>query len=202
MSDDVAQCSEFQVALLPIHVQQLSQELAKRKKRNPRYSLRAFAHALGLDPSALSRILAGKQEISLITTRKVLKALKLQADERLLFLTSVADEKKKKITAFLVQENVEAWSISALEKLRDPILHIRKKFDSSGKFYLKIDSEKLGVLQEILKGFITQISKAIETTSESPTTFEVHVQFIPTFAEPLRYVNHEVSATGGSFHEK
>lgn len=202
MSNDITLCKEFELPLLPTHVQQLSQELAKRKKRNPRYSLRAFAHALGLDPSALSRILAGKQEISLITTRKVLKALKLQADERLMFLTSVADEKKKKITAFLVQENVEAWRISALEKLADPVQHLKMKLESSSRIFIKVEPEKLGIVQDILKGFMNEISKAIGSISESPMTYEVHVQFVPVFSEAPKYMKDEISATGGSFHEE
>ena len=48
----------------PYHVRFLRDELARRKRKNRRYSMRAFANFLKMDPAALSRIMAGKQEIS------------------------------------------------------------------------------------------------------------------------------------------
>jgi uncharacterized protein (TIGR02147 family) len=42
----------------------LQEELVERLKSNPRYSLRAFARALKVDPSLLSKILRGKRRIS------------------------------------------------------------------------------------------------------------------------------------------
>ena len=42
----------------------LQDELVRRCKKNPKYSLRAFAKVLGLESSALSKILAGKRSVS------------------------------------------------------------------------------------------------------------------------------------------
>lgn len=88
----------------PFHIELLASELFRRKKRNPRYSLRAFAHALGIDPGALSRILAGKKQISLAITRKIIRVLQLTPEEKEVFLISVAQEKKDKATAILSHE--------------------------------------------------------------------------------------------------
>ncbi len=42
----------------------LQHQLTDRCKKNPRYSLRAFAKSLSLDPSSLSQILSGKRPLS------------------------------------------------------------------------------------------------------------------------------------------
>src|SRR5947209_6020860 len=41
---------------LPYHIHILRSELERRRRKNPRYSLRAFSARLGVDPSGLSRI--------------------------------------------------------------------------------------------------------------------------------------------------
>jgi transcriptional regulator with XRE-family HTH domain len=43
----------------------LEAELNRRRARNARYSLRAFAHSLGLDHSTLSQILRGERKLTL-----------------------------------------------------------------------------------------------------------------------------------------
>lgn len=43
----------------------LQQHFTERCKKNPRYSLRAFAKSLDIDPSSLSQILSGKRNLSL-----------------------------------------------------------------------------------------------------------------------------------------
>ena len=42
----------------------LRNELERRCKANPAYSLRAFAKFLGVDPSFLSKVLSGKREVT------------------------------------------------------------------------------------------------------------------------------------------
>jgi uncharacterized protein (TIGR02147 family) len=60
----------------------LNSELERRCEKNGRYSLRAFAKALGIEPGALSRILAGKRTPSPQTAEKILGVLDLSAEER------------------------------------------------------------------------------------------------------------------------
>ncbi len=52
-----------------------------RSKRNTRYSLRAFAKLLGIDPSSLSQILSGKRGISLKQLNKFCTKLAASPDE-------------------------------------------------------------------------------------------------------------------------
>lgn len=76
---------------MSFHLEVLSKEFQRRLQRNPRYSLRSYAKALGLHPSALSRILAGKQLLSTQASAAVAANLQLPDDEKRLFLTSVVD---------------------------------------------------------------------------------------------------------------
>jgi uncharacterized protein (TIGR02147 family) len=59
----------------------LKEELARRTRTNPSYSLRAFARHLGLSSGELSEILRGKRKLSLKATQKISRALGLNATE-------------------------------------------------------------------------------------------------------------------------
>lgn len=62
-------------------VEFLATELKNRTSRNPRYSLRAFAHALKLSPGELSEILRGKRKITVKAALKIAQALGLNPQE-------------------------------------------------------------------------------------------------------------------------
>jgi len=68
----------------------LEEELAKRVERNPRYSLRALAKALSLEPGALSQVLSGKRVPSYKMAQKILAGLDLAPDQEEKFLGSLA----------------------------------------------------------------------------------------------------------------
>jgi uncharacterized protein (TIGR02147 family) len=72
----------------------LNEELARRCERNPRYSTRAFAKALGIDVASLSRILSGKQIPSYKICETVFSKLELSPIEQKKFLASVAAKQK------------------------------------------------------------------------------------------------------------
>ena len=58
----------------------LANELARRCLRNPRYSLRAFARALGTDHASLSQIIRGRRRaLTRNTVRRLGRALRLDA---------------------------------------------------------------------------------------------------------------------------
>ena len=78
---------------LPLHTRMMIQELERRQAKNPLYSLRAFAAFLGLHPSALSRVLANKTDLSLKACARVLRKLNLDKDTQKLFIASVAENK-------------------------------------------------------------------------------------------------------------
>ncbi|HVK60045.1 MAG TPA: hypothetical protein VM432_00795 [Bdellovibrionales bacterium] len=75
------------------HLQILTREFEKRRTRNARYSLRAFASFLGLHPSALSRVFSTKQPLSPKSGLAVVQKLALDADEARQFLQSIVEER-------------------------------------------------------------------------------------------------------------
>lgn len=72
----------------------LSEELVRRCEKNPRYSTRAFARALGIDVASLSRILSGKQIPSYKICETVFLRLELSPADQKRFLISVAAKQK------------------------------------------------------------------------------------------------------------
>ena len=59
----------------------LEDELRRRTRRNPRYSIRAFARALAVDHSSLAQMLRGKRRMTPRTIRRLGAALRLTAHE-------------------------------------------------------------------------------------------------------------------------
>ncbi len=68
----------------------------KRKKVNPRYSLRAHARRLGLDPSSLCRLLAGKQNLTIKTWVQVIERIQPPEDKKLRIQESILLEYARK----------------------------------------------------------------------------------------------------------
>jgi uncharacterized protein (TIGR02147 family) len=81
--------------------ERLKAELSQRTGRNPRYSLRSFARALRISPSALSIIFSGRRVPSVSLAAQMANALCLPPHERQRFMESVArahiGERKKYI---------------------------------------------------------------------------------------------------------
>ena len=76
--------------------QRLREELMQKIDRNPRYSLRSFAVALGMDSSNVSQILSGKRSVSTKVIDRIFSYLELSAEEQKKFLESVIAEKEKR----------------------------------------------------------------------------------------------------------
>lgn len=70
----------------------LKNELLERIKKNPRYSLRAFAGQLNLDPSTLSKMLNGKRPIGQKVTVQMAAQLGLSKNQVSKFLTAKSTE--------------------------------------------------------------------------------------------------------------
>lgn len=66
----------------------LSSELARRCAKNPKYSLRSFAKFLGLDASALHRLLNGERKVTPQIFERVSTALQFSPKEKEHFSTS------------------------------------------------------------------------------------------------------------------
>ena len=66
----------------------LVQELTARTRRNPAYSLRAFARSLGVSAPSLSQILSGKRPLSRRAALKIIDRCALPPDQGKAFLMS------------------------------------------------------------------------------------------------------------------
>jgi uncharacterized protein (TIGR02147 family) len=62
----------------------LQTELSRRCERNPKYSLRAFAKALGMSHATLSQVISGKRPVSRKSVRKISECLALGPERRAL----------------------------------------------------------------------------------------------------------------------
>lgn len=96
----------------PYHVVFLKSELNRRQIKNPRYSLRAFAQQLEVHPSALSRIMALKQEVSLKCCVAIVSAISISESDKVRFLVSVAEERMHRAAEYLASNCKVALPIS------------------------------------------------------------------------------------------
>jgi len=69
----------------------IQEELARRCEKNSRYSLRAFAGALGFEPTVISQILSGKRVPSPKTAQKIAQGLGLSPEQEHDFFSSLAE---------------------------------------------------------------------------------------------------------------
>ncbi|MBX3019469.1 MAG: TIGR02147 family protein [Bdellovibrionaceae bacterium] len=75
----------------------LHDELGQRVQRNSRYSLRAFAKALSLNPAELSQVLKGQRKLSLNSAFKVTQAMGFTPSETKHFLLLLQKEKGRSL---------------------------------------------------------------------------------------------------------
>src|SRR6476620_5405421 len=132
----------------PFYVNLLCEKLTQRKQRNPRYSLRAFAYFLGLDPSALSRILAGKQDLSLRAAKNIIQTLQLTGEEKNKSQISFTELMEKKAALFFPNDEPTAFrNQSGTPPLPGaPLNH--QKVDSMAVFTQEVISVDPGRIEE------------------------------------------------------
>jgi transcriptional regulator with XRE-family HTH domain len=103
--------------------ERLKSELDKRKRSNPRYSIRAFARAINLDNGYLSKLLSGKVMLSLDLADQITKRLQLSKEERAEFIVSAIEEQKCHALYLLDAELTECdenlHEINLLPKTKD-----------------------------------------------------------------------------------
>ena len=102
----------------------LINEFEARKKRNPRYSLRAFAAQLDIHAACLSVILRGKRPLTPDLIGRFLKLLSLGADqiEKCLGLEKNIQERKSRLLALDTFAIISQW-------YHDPILDLMRLDD-------------------------------------------------------------------------
>ena len=78
-----------------LYQRKLRDALTERVKRNPRYSLRAFAQTLDLDPGTFSQMLSGKRFPSEKLAERIFEQINFSPEEQKEFLKSLAEAKDK-----------------------------------------------------------------------------------------------------------
>lgn len=127
----------------PFHIRRLQQEIQIRKEKNPRYSLRAFAKYLGMGPSTLSRILSNQQELTQGICKNIIKKLKFDHDDSVLFISSIAEERKRRAyqDLYLLLENQnEQRPLQTFEWMLAKTPDLMFVFDSQGRIIHASDS--------------------------------------------------------------
>lgn len=194
--------------MTPYYITCLKSELEKRKRKNERYSLRAFAGKLHLDPSFLSRILLRKQPLSPSAAQKICQTLELSAEQKRLFLSSVATEKRNAI------ESKMAKSLSVPD-LRPPVFEVNQaKFGAMGNMHdyailecttLDNYSGRVEWIAEYLNLPLEQVAESVERMKSAGLIGEdngvlkkVHAKVWTTFrsetADKMRNYQKEVFA--------
>lgn len=187
--------------VLPYYRKVLNTKLVERIEKNPKYSLRAFAKALSIDASALSKILNGTRYLSEELATSILDRLDLNHEERELFLLSLvnarvhagikrmspaqkqrlgsskANTKPRELTADLFKTVSDWYHYAILELTRV------KGFKSKPSWIAK----RLGVTEAEVIGAIDRL-KLLELLEEKEGTLK------PTYFH-LNTKNHTISSS-------
>ncbi len=134
-------------------IQVINTEFLRRKKVNHRYSLRGYAHSIGIDPSLLSKILAGKHIPSLKTGDILSHRLKLQGQDRDGFLKSIISERYRTRISRLHQE--------------PGITHL-----------IPVDIDNLPLTEQMISDLIKELSKRLES-AEKKEAYQLLISLIP-----------------------
>jgi uncharacterized protein (TIGR02147 family) len=174
----------------------LKSEFKKRQKKNPKYSLRSFARDLKLNPSMVSRFLAGEREPTTKTIEQILERLNMESvlaprnlagseDQDFVEIDSAQIEKLNHWLYFALLERCQSeraiQSLSALAKeLSQTIKEIESKVAVLTQMGLLIKTQKgyrarhakqtakvsRQVLDQIHSGYLEQAVIAMAQTKE------------------------------------
>ena len=86
--------------LTPLHIRLLHEELERRSRLNPQYSLRSFAKQLGLDPSLLSKSLKLQRKLSPENAKKILNRCQFNLNDKKLFWQSFLQERHEEFSFY------------------------------------------------------------------------------------------------------
>jgi uncharacterized protein (TIGR02147 family) len=84
----------------PLYITLLQNELARRSRLNPQYSLRSFAKQIGMDASLLSKVLKNQRKLTLENAKKIIKRCQMNPADKKLFWSSLVQEREKLHTLY------------------------------------------------------------------------------------------------------
>lgn len=146
--------------------QWLQSEFDSRCKRNPRYSLRAFAQLLEIDPSSLSQYMHNKRKASNKMIQRFCDKLKASAEQKKVLLQKVRlDSIKAEQTYIELQENAfkvisEWYHIAIME------LSCTKDFNPQSQVIAK----RLGIATEEVEAALSRL-ESLELIKYDGDTF-------------------------------
>ncbi len=183
----------------------LSEQLSLRKKKNPLYSLRAFAKTLEVSPSHLSNILTGRKSLTPKLAHQIFHRLDVDqflAQDLLQKIVSDGDGNNFKNEPYEILPDDQFKIISDWEHFAILSLAHIKNNKASAKWIsdrLGIDNERARIAFERLKklnyiqvngGSFFQSTNSLHTTSDIPSTSirKYHQQNLQLAADKLEEV--------------
>lgn len=101
----------------------LVQELAKRSRKNPAYSLRSFSRALGVSPASLSQVISGKRKLTRKTALQIIERCGMSLDDSRAFLSSALGKEWKdtfeKLDPYLESRECQELEVEKFKALSD-----------------------------------------------------------------------------------
>jgi uncharacterized protein (TIGR02147 family) len=181
----------------------LEKEFRERRRKNPKYSLRAFAKSLGISPSHLSHVLSGKRVVKAPVAIRLAKILDLTSIETIGFLQdaeSASTKAQNEIQILGLDEFglIASWHYYAILGLA----HLKSNVASADWI-----AEKLNIANDISKrcfdelvrhGYITidghqfrQASEFLRTPADIPSevTRRYHKQSLQLAAKKIDQVD-------------
>lgn len=180
----------------------LQEALDARKRKNARYSLRAFARDLGVSPGRLSDFISGRRMPGKRLCERMIEALKMSESEEAKFLHLISRNQevpgKQKSTHVLREDEfslIADWEHFALLMLmgtvgfKDNIKWMAERLQTSEMKILNA-LERMERLQliKIKKGKIERLKRKVATTHDIPSSVlkESHRQILEHAAESLQ----------------
>ncbi|WP_413575157.1 hypothetical protein ACLVWU_12805 [Bdellovibrio sp. HCB290] len=150
-------------------------ELEKRQKKNPSYSLRAFARDLEMPSSRLSEILNRKMGLSEARAINLAERLNLTQPEKEYFIDLALSEHARSA----VMKEMALRRVKARTELIETI----DKRDISGlsdgaHIAIQVKREQYAHALEKIKTFQEQLAKDLEAPSESDSVYNLTVRLL------------------------
>jgi uncharacterized protein (TIGR02147 family) len=182
-----------------LYINLVRRELEQRSSKNPRYSLRAFAKALGFEATVISQILSGKRIPSFKTAQRLIQNLNLDPTSAQDFLASLAETQKNRglqhmnpffkqifSTAALTQSSMHDLSIDYFRTIADwyhvAIMELTfvEGFQSNFSWIAKelgitVLEVKLAIERLIKLGLLQNKNGKLTKTQERLTTADKHL---------------------------
>lgn len=135
--------------------QYLMQELVRRSRVNPKYSLRAFARSLEIEPSFLSKLLSQKRSMTSSTVKRLAPRLALSPEQ---------------------VERFSARARRANPRFTDMAMGLEPHQLS---IEISTDAAKIEEAQLRIKNFHQELCEFLKTTSQADRVYQVAVTLYP-----------------------